>query len=153
MNWQENLRNPHTKEIRAVSSDNGVHSGLSIDLRGKRAFIVGIDDDNGYGWEIAKSFAIAGAEILVGTWVPTLNIFETSLKRGKFDESCVLPNGSLMEISKSCFATLPLLYLHYTHQYSHLLEQDPLSSSVGSHPFPHSPRVASYVITSEPHFS
>ena len=29
-----------------------------------------------------------------------LNIFETSLKRGKFDESRVLPNGSLMEISK-----------------------------------------------------
>ena len=89
----------HTKEIRAVASDNGVPSGLSIDLRGKRAFIVGIDDDNGYGWEIAKSFVAAGAEILVGTWVPALNIFETNLKRGKFDESRVLPNGSLMEIS------------------------------------------------------
>ena len=69
-------------------------------MRGKRAFIVGITDDNGYGWAITKSFAAAGAEILVGTWVPALNIFETSLKRGKFDESHVLPNGSLMEISK-----------------------------------------------------
>ena len=69
-------------------------------MRGKRAFIAGIADDNGYGWAIEKSFAAAGAEILVGTWVPALNIFETILKRGKFDESRVLPNGSLMEISK-----------------------------------------------------
>lgn len=37
---------------------------------GKRAFIAGIADDNGYGWAIAKSLAAAGAEILVGTWVP-----------------------------------------------------------------------------------
>ncbi|KAM7524589.1 hypothetical protein LguiA_014491 [Lonicera macranthoides] len=75
-------------------------SGLPIDLRGKRAFIAGIADDNGYGWAIAKSLAAAGAEILVGTWVPALNIFETSLRRGKFDESRVLPDGSLMEITK-----------------------------------------------------
>nr|WDW26415.1 chloroplast enoyl-ACP reductase [Momordica charantia] len=75
-------------------------SGLPIDLRGKRAFIAGIADDNGYGWAIAKSLAAAGAEILVGTWVPALNIFESSLRRGKFDESRVLPDGSLMEITK-----------------------------------------------------
>ncbi|XP_011037915.1 PREDICTED: enoyl-[acyl-carrier-protein] reductase [NADH], chloroplastic-like [Populus euphratica] len=75
-------------------------SGLPIDLRGKRAFIAGVADDNGYGWAIAKSLAAAGAEILVGTWVPALNIFETSLRRGKFDESRVLPDGSLMEITK-----------------------------------------------------
>lgn len=37
---------------------------------GKRAFIAGVADDNGYGWAIAKSLAAAGAEILVGTWVP-----------------------------------------------------------------------------------
>ncbi|WZZ70919.1 hypothetical protein YC2023_082289 [Brassica napus] len=66
----------------------------------KRAFIAGIADDNGYGWAIAKSLAAAGAEILVGTWVPALNIFETSLRRGKFDQSRVLPDGSLMEIKK-----------------------------------------------------
>ncbi|XP_050219854.1 enoyl-[acyl-carrier-protein] reductase [NADH], chloroplastic-like [Mercurialis annua] len=74
--------------------------GLPIDLKGKRAFIAGVADDNGYGWAIAKSLAAAGAEILVGTWVPALNIFETSLRRGKFDESRVLPDGSLMEITK-----------------------------------------------------
>eukprot|EP01018_Ginkgo_biloba_P019537 Gb_35233 [translate_table: standard] len=90
------------KPTQAVASanENGAPCGLSIDLRGKRAFIAGIADDNGYGWAIAKSLAAAGAEILVGTWVPALNIFETSLKRGKFDESRVLPNGSMMEISK-----------------------------------------------------
>ncbi|KAI3912302.1 hypothetical protein MKW98_023171 [Papaver atlanticum] len=74
--------------------------GLPIDLRGKRAFIAGIADENGYGWAIAKSLAAAGAEILVGTWVPAMNIFETSLRRGKFDASRVLPDGSLMEITK-----------------------------------------------------
>ncbi|KAB1226696.1 Enoyl-[acyl-carrier-protein] reductase [NADH], chloroplastic [Morella rubra] len=74
--------------------------GLPIDLRGKRAFIAGVADDNGYGWAIAKSLAAAGAEILVGTWVPALNIFESSLRRGKFDESRKLPDGSLMEITK-----------------------------------------------------
>ncbi|KAH7836545.1 hypothetical protein Vadar_002809 [Vaccinium darrowii] len=82
------------------SGENKTSSGLPIDLKGKRAFIAGIADDNGYGWAIAKSLAAAGAEILVGTWVPALNIFETSLRRGKFDESRVLPDGSLMEISK-----------------------------------------------------
>ncbi|EOA30758.1 hypothetical protein CARUB_v10013900mg [Capsella rubella] len=82
------------------SSDNKAPAGLPIDLRGKRAFIAGIADDNGYGWAIAKSLAAAGAEILVGTWVPALNIFETSLRRGKFDQSRVLPDGSLMEIKK-----------------------------------------------------
>lgn len=88
--------------IKAVSgaSDKQPLPGLPVDLRGKRAFIAGIADDNGYGWAIAKSLAAAGAEILVGTWVPALNIFETSLRRGKFDESRVLPDGSLMEITK-----------------------------------------------------
>ncbi|CAD5175247.1 enoyl-[acyl-carrier-protein] reductase [NADH] 1, chloroplastic-like [Musa acuminata AAA Group] len=87
---------------RAMSgeTEKGTAYGLPIDLRGKRAFIAGVADDNGYGWAIAKALAAAGAEIIVGTWVPALNIFETSLRRGKFDESRRLPNGSLMEISK-----------------------------------------------------
>ncbi|XXG56666.1 hypothetical protein AAC387_Pa03g4018 [Persea americana] len=63
------------------TTEEGIASGLPIDLR-------------------AKSLAAAGAEILIGTWVPALNIFETSLKRGKFDESCVLPDGSLMNITR-----------------------------------------------------
>ncbi|CAM8899754.1 unnamed protein product [Rhodiola kirilowii] len=84
----------------AESSEGKAKSSLAIDLRGKRAFIAGIADDNGYGWAIAKALAAAGAEILVGTWVPALNIFETSLRRGKFDASRVLPDGSLMHITK-----------------------------------------------------
>ncbi len=37
----------------------------------------------GFGWAIAKMLAEAGAEISLGVWVPALNIFETSLRRGK----------------------------------------------------------------------
>lgn len=73
---------------------------LKIDLKGKRAFIAGIGDDQGYGWAIAKSLAEAGAEILVGTWTPILNIFTTNLQNGKFDESRRLSDGSLMEFAK-----------------------------------------------------
>ncbi|KAF8040055.1 hypothetical protein BT93_B2317 [Corymbia citriodora subsp. variegata] len=93
------LDKPGTKAM-SEASQSRPSSGLPIDLRGKRAFVAGVADDNGYGWAIAKSLAAAGAEILVGTWVPVLNIFETSLRRGKFDESRVLPDGSVMEISK-----------------------------------------------------
>ncbi|KAH8485673.1 hypothetical protein H0E87_027205 [Populus deltoides] len=84
----------------SAANENKPLPGLPVDLRGKRAFIAGVADDNGYGWAIAKSLAAAGAEIIVGTWVPALNIFESSLRRGKFDESRVLPDGSLMEITK-----------------------------------------------------
>lgn len=43
--------------------------------------------------------AEAGAEISVGVWVPALNIFETSFRRGKFDESRKLSDGSLMQFA------------------------------------------------------
>ncbi|PHT58906.1 hypothetical protein CQW23_01269 [Capsicum baccatum] len=95
----QKLQKVFTK-AQSEADDSKPASVLPIDLRGKRAFIAGVADDNGYGWAIAKSLAAAGAEILVGTWVPALNIFETSLRRGKFDESRVLPDGSLMEITK-----------------------------------------------------
>lgn len=73
---------------------------LQIDLKGKKAFIAGIADDQGYGWAIAKALAEAGAEIIVGTWTPLMKIFTTSLAKGKFDESRMLSNGSLMQIAK-----------------------------------------------------
>lgn len=73
---------------------------LKIDLRGKRAFVAGIGDDQGFGWAIAKALAEAGAEILVGTWTPILKIFTTSLEAGKFDESRLLSDGSLMQFAK-----------------------------------------------------
>ncbi|CAD6215406.1 unnamed protein product [Miscanthus lutarioriparius] len=93
------LVSSNCKRVVRAMSQRGAQ-GLPIDLTGKRAFIAGVADDNGYGWAIAKVLAAAGAEILVGTWVPALNIFETSLRRGKFDESRKLPDGSLMEIAK-----------------------------------------------------
>jgi len=73
---------------------------LQIDLKGKRAFIAGIGDDQGFGWAIAKSLAEAGAEILVGTWTPILKIFTSSLELGKFDESRRLSDGSLLSFAK-----------------------------------------------------
>lgn len=73
---------------------------LSINLKGKRAFIAGVADDKGFGWAIAKALANAGCELVLGTWVPALNIFETSYRRGKFDESRILDNGELMEFAE-----------------------------------------------------
>lgn len=73
---------------------------LSIDLRGKKAFIAGIGDDQGFGWAIAKALAEAGADILIGTWAPIVNIFKTSWDKGKFDESRVLSNGALWDYKK-----------------------------------------------------
>ncbi len=73
---------------------------LKINLQGKRAFVAGIGDDQGYGWAIAKALAEAGAEILVGTWTPLLKIFTSSLENGKFDESRRLSDGQLLEFAK-----------------------------------------------------
>lgn len=73
---------------------------LGIDLKGKRAFIAGIGDDNGFGWAIAKALAEAGAEILIGTWAPILKIFKTSWANGKFDESRKMKNGKMFDILK-----------------------------------------------------
>lgn len=73
---------------------------LNIDLKGKKAFIAGVGDDQGFGWAIAKALAEAGAEIIIGTWTPIMKIFSTSLSMGKFDESRTLSDGSLMEFAK-----------------------------------------------------
>lgn len=73
---------------------------LAIDLRGKRAFIAGVGDDNGFGWAIAKALKEAGAEILIGTWTPMMKIFLTSFENGKFDESRKLNDGSMLEFTK-----------------------------------------------------
>ena len=85
-----------TQQTRSMASN----LTLEIDLRGKKAFIAGVADDNGFGWAIAKALSQAGAEVILGTWVPALNIFETSYRRGKFDESRKLSDGSLMEFAK-----------------------------------------------------
>lgn len=73
---------------------------LKINLKGKKAFVAGIGDDQGFGWAIAKALAECGAEIIVGTWTPIMKIFSTSLAAGKFDESRKLSDGSLMKFLK-----------------------------------------------------
>ena len=73
---------------------------LDINLKGKKAFVVGIGDDQGYGFAIAKVLAEAGAEIIIGTWTPIVNIFETAWKNKKFDNSRKLKDGSLFNYSK-----------------------------------------------------
>jgi enoyl-[acyl-carrier protein] reductase I len=73
---------------------------LSIDLKGKVAFVAGLGDDQGYGWAIAKALAEAGASILIGTWVPLVKIFTTTWKAGKFDKSRQLADKSLMEYAQ-----------------------------------------------------
>lgn len=73
---------------------------LGINLKGKKAFIAGIGDDQGFGWAIAKSLAEAGAEIIIGTWAPIHKIFTTSWSLGKFNESRQLSNGKMMEYLK-----------------------------------------------------
>ena len=70
---------------------------LSIDLRGKRAFVAGVADDGGFGFTIAKSLAEAGATVCVGTWPPAMTIFEALLSRGKIDEARVMSDGSKLE--------------------------------------------------------
>lgn len=73
---------------------------LKINLKGKKAFIAGVGDDQGFGWAIAKALAEAGAEIILGTWTPILKIFTSSLAAGKFDAARRLSDGSLMQFSK-----------------------------------------------------
>lgn len=73
---------------------------MDFNLKGKRAFIAGVADDQGYGFAIAKALAEAGCEIIVGTWTPLMNIFQMSLDRGKFDESRKLNSGFLLEFTK-----------------------------------------------------
>jgi enoyl-[acyl-carrier protein] reductase I len=73
---------------------------ISIDLRGKRAFVAGVADDGGFGFAIAKALAEAGASVCLGTWPPALGIFKTMLERGKFDESLQMVDGSKLAFER-----------------------------------------------------
>lgn len=73
---------------------------LNINLTKKKALIVGIGDDQGFGWAIAKALAEAGAEIIIATWVPLYKIFTQALHLGKFDASSTLSDGTKMKIEK-----------------------------------------------------
>ncbi|PIS00505.1 MAG: enoyl-[acyl-carrier-protein] reductase [Chlamydiae bacterium CG10_big_fil_rev_8_21_14_0_10_35_9] len=73
---------------------------IPLDLKGKKALVVGIGDDQGFGFSIAKKLFEAGAEILIGTWVPIVKIFQTSWKNGKFDESRKCSDGRMFDYAK-----------------------------------------------------
>lgn len=72
---------------------------LPIDLKGKKAFVAGVGDDQGFAWAMAKMLAQAGAEIIVGTWAPIYKVFTLGLKTGKFEESRKLADGSNLEFA------------------------------------------------------
>ncbi len=59
---------------------------LQIDLRGTRAFVAGVADDDGFGFAIAKALAEAGATVCVGTWPPALGIFKALLENAASEQ-------------------------------------------------------------------
>ncbi len=73
---------------------------LSINLSGRRALVAGVADDGGFGFQIAKSLAEAGASVCVATWPPALNIFLNLLERGKIDDSRRMADGSLLQFER-----------------------------------------------------
>jgi enoyl-[acyl-carrier protein] reductase I len=73
---------------------------LTIDLRGKRAFVAGVGDDAGFGFVIAKHLAMAGAKVSVGTWPPTYGIFTKLISLGKIKNSLAFPDGGSLEFER-----------------------------------------------------
>lgn len=73
---------------------------LTIDLKGKRAFVAGVADDVGFGFAIAKHLAMAGATVTLGTWPPTYGIFTKLIQLGKIKESLALPGGGSLEFER-----------------------------------------------------
>jgi enoyl-[acyl-carrier protein] reductase I len=73
---------------------------LQIDLNGKRAFVAGVGDDQGFGFAIAKHLAMAGASVCVGTWPPTYTIFTKLISLGKIKDSLQLPDGGELKFER-----------------------------------------------------
>lgn len=73
---------------------------LAIDLRGTRAFVAGVADDDGFGFAIAKALAEAGATVCLGTWPPALGIFKALLERGKIADSLRMTDGRTLEFER-----------------------------------------------------
>jgi enoyl-[acyl-carrier protein] reductase I len=70
---------------------------MHLKLKGKRAFVAGVGDDQGYGWAIAKALYELGADVILGTWTPIVRIFTNSWLAGKFDESRKIEGGGMWE--------------------------------------------------------
>lgn len=69
-------------------------------LAGKRALVAGIGDNRGFGFAIAKQLAMAGASVCAATWPPAFSSFMALLKRGDYDESRKLPDGTMFEFER-----------------------------------------------------
>lgn len=67
---------------------------LEIDLKGKKALVAGIGDDQGFAFWIAKALYQAGCEVIAAVWPPMYNIFKQSIETGKYDESLLFSDGS-----------------------------------------------------------
>ena len=68
---------------------------LGIDLTGRRAFVAGITDANGFGYAIALALAQAGATVCFGVWPPALGVYEKLSSLGKLDKARRMSDGSL----------------------------------------------------------
>ena len=55
--------------IKKVRKNSPLFKLFQTLLTGKKAFIAGVADDQGFGWAIAKALAEAGCEISLGVWV------------------------------------------------------------------------------------
>lgn len=73
---------------------------LTVDLKGKKALVAGVGDDQGFGWAIAKALIEAGATVMVATWAPLYKLFTMALEQGKYRESQQLSDGSMMTFAK-----------------------------------------------------
>ncbi|SCA64332.1 Enoyl-[acyl-carrier-protein] reductase [NADH], chloroplastic [Chlamydiales bacterium SCGC AB-751-O23] len=73
---------------------------LDFQLKGKKALVCGVSDDQGFGFAIAKALCEAGCQVYLGTWVPTVRILEKAIKAGKMQESMTLSDSSVMQIEK-----------------------------------------------------
>ena len=73
---------------------------LAIDLSGRRALVVGVADDAGFGFAIAKRLAEGGASICVGTWPPAYGVFTKLLERGKIRDSLQLAGGGELRFER-----------------------------------------------------
>lgn len=66
---------------------------ISIDLKGKTAFVTGVADDVGFGWHIATALQAAGADVILGCHPRVVGIVERIMTRAQNAESRKLPHG------------------------------------------------------------
>lgn len=62
--------------------------------------MVGVADDAGFGFAIARRLAEAGASVCAGTWPPAWGIFTKMLERGKIEKSLELSGGGRLSFER-----------------------------------------------------